>query len=350
MSKIPVLTAVRIIPRDDNYLDKKVGSLGEIFYDRAENSLRLYDGKIAGGLTLARADLSNISDANFLSKAVASGVGTNGGNVTVSVGTDTPANPVNGNLWLNTNNGVLYVYINDGNSNQWIQPSSTTPNYADVALSGSYTDLINTPNFAAIALSGDYDDLTNTPNFAVIATSGDYNDLINVPEIALVLTDLGITDGTVGQVLTTDGDGNFTFEDPIGAPIGSFIFAGTNIDTDDSSAISVTPAVTFQSDILVENEMSVRNSLTVENRLTVDNIVLQGNLVSQGSGTPEILSDNEILLSAGTRVALTSSPLKMCSFTSAARDLLIAENGDVIYNTTTNKLQVRAAGVWVDLH
>jgi hypothetical protein len=40
----------------------------------------------------------------------------------------------------------------------------------------------------------------------------------------------------------------------------------------------------------------------------------------------------------------------MCNFTSAERDLLIAENGDVIYNTTTNKLQVRANGVWVDLH
>jgi hypothetical protein len=101
---------------------------------------------------------------------------------------------------------------------------------------------------------------------------------------------------------------------------------------------------------LVENEVSVRNNLTVENRLTVDNIVLQGELISQGSGTPEIVSDNEILLSAGTRVAVTSSPLKMCSFSSAARDLLIAQNGDVIYNTTTNKLQVRAAGAWVDLH
>jgi hypothetical protein len=35
-------------------------------------------------------------------------------------------------------------------------------------------------------------------------------DTITVPSD---LTDLGITDGTVGQVLTTDGAGGFTFED-----------------------------------------------------------------------------------------------------------------------------------------
>jgi hypothetical protein len=286
MAKIPVLDAIRIIPRDDDFLDRKSGLRGEVFFDRTANTLRIYDGLNTGGINLAKSDLTNVTNSDFLSKAVASGVGSGGGNVTVSVGTSTPSTPANGNLWLNTNNGVLYVYINDGNSSQWIQPSSTTPNFADVALSGSYTDLINTPTFSAVA------------------TSGDYDDLINKPTISLVLTDLGITDGTVGQVLTTDGDGNFTFEDSVGAPIGSFAFVGTNIDTTDSSSISITPSVTFQSNVSVENELSVRNDLFVENRLTVDSIVLQGELLSQGSGTPEIVSDNEIIISPGTTTIL----------------------------------------------
>ena len=51
--------------------------------------------------------------------------------------------------------------------------------------------------------------------------SGSYIDLTNKPTIPVDLTDLGITDGTVGQVLTTDGAGGFTFEDagPGGAGI-----------------------------------------------------------------------------------------------------------------------------------
>ena len=79
MSKIPVLTAVRLIPREADYLDRKSGSRGEIFFDRDTNSLRLYDGSVTGGIQLARADLSNISDAAFLEKSISAGSGGGGG-------------------------------------------------------------------------------------------------------------------------------------------------------------------------------------------------------------------------------------------------------------------------------
>lgn len=39
------------------------------------------------------------------------------------------------------------------------------------------------------------------------------------------------------------------------------------------------------------------------------------------------------------------------SYTTAERNALAGvSNGRIIYNSTTNKLQVYAAGVWVDLH
>lgn len=39
------------------------------------------------------------------------------------------------------------------------------------------------------------------------------------------------------------------------------------------------------------------------------------------------------------------------SMTSTERDALLnPENSQIIYNETTNKLQVRAGGAWVDLH
>lgn len=39
------------------------------------------------------------------------------------------------------------------------------------------------------------------------------------------------------------------------------------------------------------------------------------------------------------------------SMTSTERDALLnPENSQIIYNETTNKLQVRASGSWVDLH
>ena len=52
-----------------------------------------------------------------------------------------------------------------------------------------------------------YNDLTNKPSLF----SGSYNDLTNKPSIPDNLLDLNITDGTNGQFLTTNGQGNFTF-------------------------------------------------------------------------------------------------------------------------------------------
>jgi hypothetical protein len=78
MAKIPVLDAVRIIPRDADFLNRKSGSRGEIFFDRTSNTIRIYDGLTAGGINLAKNDLSNVSNSVFLSKAAAAGV--SGGN------------------------------------------------------------------------------------------------------------------------------------------------------------------------------------------------------------------------------------------------------------------------------
>ena len=89
---------------------------------------------------------------------------------------------------------------------------------------GQYSNLTGAPNLHIVATSGDYNDLINKPNLF----SGDYNDLINKPTIpnltgyatqsyvnqsisSLRLTNLNIQDGTAGQVLTTDGAGNFSF-------------------------------------------------------------------------------------------------------------------------------------------
>ena len=63
---------------------------------------------------------------------------------------------------------------------------------------------------------GAWGDITGTPTTIVgygitDAFNGAYGSLTGVPSIPSALTDLSITDGTNGQVLTTDGSGVFTF-------------------------------------------------------------------------------------------------------------------------------------------
>lgn len=109
--------------------------------------------------------------------------------------------------------------------------------FADVATSGSYTDLIDVPTFATVATTGDYDDLTNKPtipaaqqqvdwnassgitsiankpNLATVATSGSYSDLSNKPVLTDFTTttqqnaiDSGATSAKILQITTNQTD------------------------------------------------------------------------------------------------------------------------------------------------
>jgi hypothetical protein len=126
-----------------------------------------------------------------------------------------PAEQVNSDWNATTGKAVIF--------NKPIIPAS--PVNADWTSTTGLSEILNKPTFATVATTGDWDDILFKPNFATVATSGSYTDLTNKPTvptdvsqladstgvIPTVLTDLGITDGAIGQVLTTNGAGGFTF-------------------------------------------------------------------------------------------------------------------------------------------
>jgi hypothetical protein len=291
------LKNLRIIPREEEFLNRKSGLRGEIFFNENTGSLRLYNGT-SGGTEVALNTLSNVANAVFLNKAIAAGVGTGGGNVTVSVSSAVPSSPTNGNLWLNTNNGSLYVYINDGNSSQWVQPA------------------VPIPQLPSIAFSIAADDSTQQ---------------------SIPLGDTIQFVGLGGIVTTSDGNGVITIENVGAANTGNISFAGTTLDSTDSSGIIFTPAVTFNSDVTVENELVVRNVVSAKKFETTS------------VGVPELFSETNLNLSAVNAVVITRSPLRLAQFTTAQRDQITAQNGDIIYNTTSNKFQGYENGAWVNL-
>jgi plastocyanin len=109
----PQQRSLRIRPFAAASLDDITGLSGEIYFDSTVGTLRIYNG-IAGGVALMRADLSNAEIE------IATGA---------QLGDNPPAGAVlqTGTLWFNTTNGRLYIYYNDGNSSQWVQPA--TPSY-----------------------------------------------------------------------------------------------------------------------------------------------------------------------------------------------------------------------------
>jgi len=171
----------------------------------------------------------------------------------------------NGTIAFDSVTGTLKIYTSLGWT-EVVGGGGFSGDYNDlinkpVLFSGSYNDLTNKPtiptntnqliNGAGFITSSSltWSNITGKPVFATVATSGSYTDLTNKPDLttklnlsggamtgALILNgapiipnqaatkqyvddnipysilDLGIEDGTDGQVLTTDGAGNFTFK------------------------------------------------------------------------------------------------------------------------------------------
>ena len=155
----PVVDRIRIIPRPNDFLDRNVGSSGEVFFNRKTNTLRVYSGRDAGGFEIARADLDNVSDSTLSARITALGISGSGG-ASVDVSETAPTEPEAGNLWLNTTNGRLYIYINDGDTSQWMQPA--VPSFT-----GSYNDLSDKPTFSIDDLL-DVDTTTTAPEIGEV--------------------------------------------------------------------------------------------------------------------------------------------------------------------------------------
>lgn len=84
--------------------------------------------------------------------------------------------------------------------------------------------------------------------------------------------------------------------------------------------------------------------------IVVNNTISADSFITTGTGTPTIESTTNIDIDAGVAVRIVNGTLRLKNYTSTQRDGLTPANGDMIYNTTTNKFQGYANGSWVDLH
>ena len=244
-----------------------------------------------------------------------------------------------------TDNSVSFGNINPYAANTYSLGASNNyyQNLYANNIYGSGANITAIPFSSLTGVSIDYTGSTIT-NKPTIPTNN--NELTNgagfitgiTTESINSLSDVNITSVANDQILKYDSATSKWVNSVGGSTIGNFTFSSSVIDTDDSSGITITPAVTTSSDLTVQNDLVVQGSITADS------------IVSTGTGVPTIESASSINLTAADRVTVTQSPINLASFSTTDRNGLTATNGDMIYNTTTNKFQGYANGAWVDLH
>ncbi len=219
----------------------------------------------------------------------------------IDVSDTAPSSPQNGNIWYNSANGKLYVYVEDTDSNQWVQPAMPIP-------TANYFNAVTTGDSSQIYAVGE-----STLNFSAGPGIDITTDSSNTIQISASSALFGGSGG--------DSIGNFTLADSV-------------IDTDDSSEITVTPSLKLSSD------------LTVENDVTVANKVSAAEFITTSPGNPVFDSASTITLKAPDGVVINLGALRLANFTNSQRDAYSANNGDMIYNTEDNRIQAYINGVW----
>lgn len=90
--------------------------------------------------------------------------------------------------------------------------------------------------------------------------------------------------------------------------------------------------------------------LSGDKTATFTSTVTATGFISSGAGTPSVASATNLDLSAAAAVrVIGGGTFRLPQLTSTARDALTAANGDLIYNTTDNKIQGYENGAWVNL-
>lgn len=468
----PIVDRIRLIPRPDDFLDRNVGSSGEVFYDKGTKTLRLYDGLLRGGATVItdsnlnallgstgvaaltytitvvsgispdtgnvyvvdgvykpalnfvvgytyifdQSDQTNLYypnaeggtlnthplnfsaddqngprgtgttyldgvnyylDDDIVTKEIydaryakatnrkvtitvtsstpttlyywctnhnnmgstitvsppGGGGGGGGGGASVDVSDTAPASPVAGNIWFKSDTGKLFVYVNDGDSSQWIQPSTPVPNistFQNITIkdSDSSTIVADVANDTLTFEEGDGIELvinssTNTLKISSTTSGGGGGADLSAFSVITQAASGG------GELLYNNSTGEFTYTPPNISGLA---------ESDTLDTVITRGNTTTQSIVLGD--------------VTADDITADS-FLNSGVGSPSITSATTFTMTAPDGVIVTGGatggPFRLPSFTTVQKNTISAVNGDMVYDTDLNKAQVYENGAWTNL-
>ena len=205
------LRSIRLQGYDSREFNNRTFQSGDITWDRELNTLRIFDGVTPGGESILANQIYVNNAINTLAGSITQDIGALAAVATsgsyadlsdtptpVTIGATPPSTPVNGDIWLSTQNGRLYVYYADADSSQWIQPSQSN---LSISANGVNSGVANSLSY--------YADAGN-----IISTTGanlTWNEFTNVFQVVgniSATTFTGNLTGNVSGTLTGNVIGN----------------------------------------------------------------------------------------------------------------------------------------------
>jgi len=233
---------IRIIPRPADFLDRKLGSRGEVFFDQAANTLRLYDGVLAGGHKLAKADLSNITNATFLAKATAAGVGSGGagssGNFVFAGSTLDTNDSSNITVITKTVFNSDVVVENELLVSKIVFADNTTQTTATTASTSTSFNTISVAGQVDVVAESVNDRLTFAAGTGITITTNTNNDTVTITNSGTISSTFANI-AVAGQTTVVADSGN----DTLTIAAGSGITVTTDATTDTITIVNSKPAI-----------------------------------------------------------------------------------------------------------
>ena len=249
-----------------------------------------------------------------------------------------------GNVKITGGTNGQILQTNGSGNISWVTPAGSTitvDNFTGNGVQTAYT-LSVTPDSSAytiVALAGTIQPRTVYTVVGAVLTFSSAPPNTAPIEVTIFTGGLGYSGGTVTSVNGLTGGVTLT-TDNITEGSTNLYYSNTRARL----AISANAAgpLTYNNTTGVVDLPSTANITA--------NVITVNSVVNGGAGTPTLSSATSIDITAATVIRATTSAFQFFNCNSTVRDSIAASNGYVIYNTTTNKLQVYASSVWVDLH
>ena len=193
--------------------------------------------------------------------------------------------------------------------------------------------------------------VSNAPNFAVpqgnVVVGGSGSRIAFLPTSSLTATAaINVFDGSgvpFSNISTITFSNDFDVNASGSGAITILSLAGGGVASSGSG-------FPFTGSAIITGSLGITGPVVISGSLTNTGAVTASAFAITSVGTPTIESATNINLTAGGSVLITTSSLRLASFSDAQTSSLTAVNGDMIYNSTTHKFMGYASGSWVQLH